>query len=368
LFAEFVEVSKVSSKAAAKNCGLFVLWIAVWSCGNTLRSVVMLVFAYFGVVLIWATTPLAIQWSSHGVSFSAAAVSRMTLAAVIAVMIDLLFRRQVFSHFKNWKLLFAASLGIFPNMPLVYWSAQFIPSGIIAVIFALSPLATGLISWWLLKDNPFTVRRATSLLIAIAGLSLIFYEQWQLELTALWGVLGILASSFLFSFSSVLVKKFSLAQKPPDAFSLAVGALLFSLPGLWLVWWIQDGQIPNHLPPVESWGSILYLELVASLLGAVFFFFVLQRLTPSSVSLITLMTPLLALWLGDFVAHESLSFQAKTGVCLVLLGLCFYTDWSISKRIKSSNQWLLSKFTARKQENLFENYSKETQSSVDRYK
>lgn len=328
----------------------------------------MLVFAYFGVVLIWATTPLAIQWSSHGVSFSAAAVSRMTLAAVIAVMIDLLFRRQLISHFKNWKLLFAASLGIFPNMPLVYWSAQFIPSGIIAVIFALSPLATGLISWWLLKDNPFTFRRVVSLLIAILGLSLIFYEQWQLELKALWGVLGILVSSFLFSFSSVLVKKFSFAQKPPDAFSLAVGALLFSLPGLWLVWWIQDGQIPDHLPPVEAWGSILYLALVASLLGAVFFFFVLQRLAPGTVALITLMTPVLALCLGNILEGELLSYQARIGVLLVLAGLICYTDWTLSLWKQKLSQWFVGRFRQPEIENSFTKHTQEIENTIQKYK
>lgn len=328
----------------------------------------MLVFAYFGVVLIWATTPLAIQWSSHGVSFSAAAVSRMTLAALLAVMIDLIFRRQLITHLKNWKLLFAASLGVFPNMPLVYWSAQFIPSGIIAVIFALSPLATGLISWWLLKDNPFSVRRVLALLIAITGLSFIFYEQWQLEITAVWGVLGILVSCFLFSFSSVLVKKLSLVTHPPDAFSQATGALVFSLPGLWLIWWIQDGYIPDQLPPVEAWGSILYLAIIGSLCGAVMFFYVLQRLAPTSVALITLMTPVLALALGNYAANETLSPQAKWGVCLVLAGLCLYTDWQISNRWRLVNQWLLIHLSSKK--NIFgtERQLQEPRNLVDRYK
>ena len=328
----------------------------------------MLVFAYFGVVLIWATTPLAIQWSSHGVSFSAAAVSRMTLAALLAVMIDLIFRRQLITHLNNWKLLFAASLGVFPNMPLVYWSAQFIPSGIIAVIFALSPLATGLISWWLLKDNPFTVRRVASLLIAITGLSFIFYEQWQLELKALWGVLGILASSVLFSFSSVLVKKLSLATHPPDAFSQATGALVFSLPGLWLIWWIQDGHIPDQLPPVEAWGSILYLAVIGSLCGAVMFFYVLQRLASASVALITLITPVLALWIGNGVANEALSFQAKCGVSLVLAGLCLYTDWQIGKWWQLFNRWVLNQYRQPAVEDSFIKHQQDIQNRIDRYK
>ena len=42
-------------------------------------------FAYFSVVLIWATTPLAIQWSSDSLSFMLAAVARMSIALAIAV-------------------------------------------------------------------------------------------------------------------------------------------------------------------------------------------------------------------------------------------------------------------------------------------
>lgn len=328
----------------------------------------MLVLAYFGVVLIWATTPLAIQWSSHGVSFSAAALSRMTLAVLIAVVIDLLFRRKLFSYLKNWKLFFAASLGVFPNMPLVYWSAQFIPSGVIAVIFALSPLATGLISWWLLKDNPFTLRRVLSLLIAITGLSLIFHEQWQLNLQALYGVLGILASCFLFSFSSVLVKKITMKQNSPDAFIQATGALIFSLPGLWIFWWIQDGQIPDHLPPTEAWVSILYLTLVGSLIGAVLFFYVLQRMAPGVVALITLMTPLLALCLGNLLANESLTAQAKWGVTLVLSGLVCYGSWSIAPLKQVANQWILHRLIKSRSVNTVENYIHEVKSDMEKYK
>jgi drug/metabolite transporter (DMT)-like permease len=328
----------------------------------------MLVFAYFSVVLIWATTPLAIQWSSHGISFSAAAMSRMTLAAIIAVLIDLIFRRQLFSYLKNWKLFFAASLGVFPNMPLVYWSAQFIPSGVIAVIFALSPLATGLISWWLLKDNPFTIRRVLSLLIAITGLALIFYEQWQLHLHALYGVLGILASCFLFSFSSVLVKKLSQVQQSPDAFVQASGALIFSLPGLWFFWWIQDGQIPDQLPPTEAWASILYLAVIGSLIGSFLFFYVLQRLATGVVALITLMTPLLALWLGNQLADEELTIQAKWGVVLVLSGLVCYGTWSITPVKRAINQAVLRCIGKYNSSANDENYFDEVKNSIDRYK
>src|SRR5690606_28183097 len=87
----------------------------------TKRSYIVAVFfSYFFVVLIWATTPLAIQWSSDSVSFSMAVVLRMGLALIVALVIHVLFRRTLFSHDKAGNVYLAASIGIFPNMPLVY--------------------------------------------------------------------------------------------------------------------------------------------------------------------------------------------------------------------------------------------------------
>lgn len=290
----------------------------------------MLAFAYLCVVLIWATTPLAIQWSSQGVSYSAAAAWRMTLAVVVALVIHAILRRRFIIFFQHWKIFLAASLGVFPNMPLIYWSAQFIPSGIVAVIFSLSPLAAGLMSWWLLNDNPFTLKRVFALLTATTGLSFIFYEQWQLDLQSLLGVTGVALSSFLFCFSSVLVKKLSV-NKTCDAFSQATGSLLFALPGLWCFWWWQDGQLPDVWPPWMTINSIIYLSVIGSLMGAGMFFYVLQHLSPGLVSLITLITPVLALGLGNWLADESLTSFELGGIALVLSGLVIYTDWAYGR-------------------------------------
>ncbi|RYZ97393.1 MAG: hypothetical protein EOO68_15390 [Moraxellaceae bacterium] len=114
--------------------------------------------AYISVVLIWATTPLAIQWSSDGIGFVAAVLLRMSVALAIGLILNAVLRRRLFFRPRVWQIYVAGAIGIFPNMPVVYWSAQYIPSGLIAVIFALSPFITGLMTFILLKENPFTLK------------------------------------------------------------------------------------------------------------------------------------------------------------------------------------------------------------------
>lgn len=298
--------------------------------------------AYFFVVLIWATTPLAIQWSSDSLSFIAAALLRMAFALLLGLFINVLLRRKLFSVPHAWQMYAAGAIGIFPNMPVVYWSVQFIPSGLVAVIFAMSPFVTGLITIGLLKQNPFNPRRLFALLMAFAGLVIIFYQQLQLNDHAVYGVLGILLSCFLFGFSSVLVKKVSVKYEvKTDAFNQTLGALLFSLPGLILSWWLLDGHVPNEIS-TKSWVAVSYLAIFGSLLGITLYFYVLANMSPTAVSLITLMTPILALVLGAVVAHESLSWQVWIGTGLVILALLIYLDVSVQPfllNVLRSNSW-----------------------------
>ena len=296
-------------------------------------------FAYLAVVLIWATTPLAIQWSSDSLSFMAAVVARMALALALALLIHALLRRKLRSYRDHALIYVAASIGIFPNMPVVYWAAQFIPSGLVAVIFAMSPFATGLLSILLLKQNPFSARRLLALVLALAGLAIIFAQQMQLDSKAVYGIAGIVLSCFLFSFSSVWLKKLTAANTGVDAFQQATGALLFALPGLLVCWWwmdfsLQDIGLPASLSS-KSLGAVVYLALMGSLVGSVLFFYVLQRLSPSLVSLITLMTPVLAILLGRWAADEALPAQTLVGVGVVLFGLLLYMPWTL-------RQWRLA--------------------------
>jgi len=280
--------------------------------------------AYFSVVLIWATTPLTIQWSSDSLSFIAAVVLRMFAALFIGLVINLFLRRKLFAQNGAWKLYAAGAIGIFPNMPVVYWSAQFIPSGLIAVVFAMSPFVMGLMTLILLKHNPFTFRRVFALVLALFGLIVIFYHQFQMGVRSFYGVAGILLSCFLFSFSSVLLKKLDVKT---DSFNQAIGTLLFSLPGLLLMWWIIDGNIPAEIS-LKSLAAISYLSIFGSLIGATLFFYVLAKMSPTSVSLITLMTPVLALILGAWIENESLNAELWIGVILVIVALLLYLELS----------------------------------------
>jgi probable blue pigment (indigoidine) exporter len=286
---------------------------------------VQVYLAYILVILIWSTTPLAIQWSSDSVPFMTSVALRMSLALALALLALVCLRRgALFARPGVWKVYLVASLGIFPNMPLVYWSAQFVPSGLMAVIFALSPFVTGLLSMAILRESPFSRLRVMALFIALAGLVVIFWGQLQVDARSVFGIVGLLLSCVLFGVSSVTLKRLN---EGTDAFRQTAGALLFALPGLLLTWWWVDGGYWPALVAGRTLWALLYLAVFGSVVGFTLFYYVLNRLSPSSVSLITLITPILALSIGALVAREPLTVSLLLGATLVMGALLLYLDF-----------------------------------------
>ncbi|BFM17234.1 DMT family transporter [Maricurvus nonylphenolicus] len=284
--------------------------------------------AYGVLILIWTTTPLAINFSNSGFSFIAAVSARMCLALVIAVAILILWRRKLPTDDKSLKNYFIASLGIFPYMPLVYWSAQFIPSGLLPVIMGISPFVTGLLSLIMLKENPFTLPRIMALLLALLGLGVILADQQHQPGNAVFGVIGMLSSCVLLAWSSIWLQQ---QQHHLPPLEHTTGALMFAVPSLIACWYGLDGTLPEVDTNMAAVGSTVYLATCGTLLGYSLYFYLLRELGAMSISLITLVTPLLALWLGAQVAHEQLSPQLLAGTGLVLGALVTYHSGTLLK-------------------------------------
>ncbi|VUD40382.1 putative inner membrane transporter YedA [Thalassocella blandensis] len=278
--------------------------------------------AYLCVVLVWATTPIGIKWSNSSLTFIEAITARTVFSLLLCGLILLVLRKPFVSRRSDWYVYFAGSLSLFPNMLIVYWSAQYIPSGLIAVVFGFFPFMVGLFSLLILKDNIFTVRRIVAMVIAIAGLIIINTGQLNLGGNAVLGVLGVLASTMFFAFSSVLIKRIGVEIDP---FRQTTGSLAMSAPWFLLVWFFFDGQIPSTIDQ-RSLIGVSYLVLAGTVVGGTLFYYVLKNCTVASVGLITFITPILAIVIGVVLDGESLPIETLIGCGLVIFSLAVYLD------------------------------------------
>jgi drug/metabolite transporter (DMT)-like permease len=282
-------------------------------------------FAYVAVVLIWATTPLGIQWSGADGGFLFGVTARMLLGALVAVpVLWLLGQRMSFAP--RALLAYAAgSMAIFGGMFGTYWAAQHLASGMVSVLFGTAPLFTSLLAAWVLGERTLNAYWLGGLLLAFAGLGLIFHEQLSLDGVGGWAVLVMLWSAFIHALSTVLVKKINapIAGSVTSVGALWTAAVLFLLAWLLLA---PAGELWPQAISGRAWGAIVYLAVFGSVFGFMLFFFALRHLPASLMGLVTLLAPVLALWLGWWFEGEVLSRAAMLGTLLVLGGLA-WAQW-----------------------------------------
>lgn len=283
---------------------------------------------YLSVVLIWATTPLAIQWSTISFTPMLSLSLRMLISLVLVAAYGFLGAGLRLNWSMNRRLYLAASLGIFPTMLLVYLASQFIPSGLMSVLFGLSPFMVALCSWVWLRVVPIDGRQFVALVLSILGLSVVSIEQASLDVRALLGILLTLCASFLFALSSLLVKRFGNSANPIEQL---FGALTLAVPALLTISLLM-GDLEVPAPDMKSTLALLYLGVVGSFLGFLAYFKLVQRLDVMLVALIPLITPVLALWLGNSLNGEQLTPRLLLGSGAIIAGLALYNHKVFSLR------------------------------------
>lgn len=278
--------------------------------------------AYIGVIVIWATTPLAIKWSGESGGFLFGVSARMLIGLLLASLLILALRRPWRWHKRAMLAYMAVALGLYGAMLLVYWGAQFIPSGLISVIFGLTPPFTGVIAWFLLGERALTLPKLLGMVLGVVGLAVIFGAGQDYDVTgsAWMGLVAALLSVLVYSFSTVWVKSLN-AQV--SALEMTAGGLVITNVLYMLTWMLSGAALPEVVPEKELW-SIVYLGVFGSVFGFVMFYYALSRVQASTMALVTLVTPVLALMLGYFFNAESVGTLGLVGSGMILLGLVLY--------------------------------------------
>lgn len=285
--------------------------------------------AYFITIGIWTTTPLAIKWSNDSFSPIASITLRILIATLIALAVCYLALKSQRLKVKHFRTYLVASIGIFPNMLLVYFAANYISSGLISVLFAISPFFTGLIAWLVFKQSPFNLRQTLAFVIATAGLVVIFNEQLTLNEDAYIGFLLMILSNICFAASSVLLKRYGQAvpvfEQTTGAMSIALLGLLTTSALLWLANSPMVAIDTNSIS-IKSVASISYLATIGSLVGFVSYFFVVKKMSLATIATLPLITPIAALWLGNFANNEAVTQPIIIGSIAIIIALGLFDN------------------------------------------
>jgi drug/metabolite transporter (DMT)-like permease len=269
--------------------------------------------AFVSVILIWSTTPLAIKWSF-------AVFARMAIGLLLCAAFLALFRVRVPLHRRALLAYLAGGLSMFSTMALTYWSSQFVSSGMIAVLFGLSPLITSLGAMLWLKEEALTASKLAGMALGVMGLVLVFHGGLGIAAGSTMGVLMLFMAVVAQSLGLVWLKRIG-DDSPPLAMTL--GILVVALPLFFVAWYFLDGHWPADVPQ-RAVAATVYLGTFGSVLGFALYYYLIKHMEAGRIALITLITPVLALLLGHGLNNEEVLPQVWLGTACILLGLCLH--------------------------------------------
>jgi drug/metabolite transporter (DMT)-like permease len=205
----------------------------------------------------------------------------------------------------------AASFGI------VYWTSQYIPSGLGAVIFGTMPLWTAAIAHYILPEDKLTKTKVFGIFVGVIGIVTIFFPQFsQLNESAI-GPMALLLLSPLVSGASAVMTKHSTKEIPAvtiNAVTTLVGAVVLSIIAL-IVEPVGSIQLTSsQLLP------ILYLSIMGTIVTFGIYFKLIKMTSAVTMSYVSVITPVIAVLLGWIILGEYLDVYEIGGSALVLIG------------------------------------------------
>ncbi len=214
----------------------------------------------------------------------------------------------------------AGGLSMFGAMALTYWSAQFVSSGMIAVLFGMSPLITSLGAMLWLKEEALTPSKLSGMMMGVLGLWLVFRGNLDLGAGAGIGLAALFVAVATQSLGLVWLKRID-DDSPPLAMTL--GTLAVALPLFFAAWWLVDGHVPTAIPE-RAVAATVYLGVFGSVLGFALYYYLIQNMEAGRIALITLITPVMALLLGHGLNDEAVLPQVWLGTASIVSGLCLH--------------------------------------------
>jgi len=204
------------------------------------------------------------------------------------------------------------------NYGLVFWGAQFVPSGLVAILLSGTPVLA-LAFGWFLGSEGVNARKLLALTLGILGVVVIFGAEARASgQAALLGGVAVFAASACVAFAYVWLKTHGHHLSPTAVTALQSLAGLIPLTALGLV---TEGTPAFTRWPATAWVALLYLALVASVLAFWLNYWLLQRMDASAMLMMGVAEVPIAVGLGALIFGERLPTGTLLGGTCVLFGV-----------------------------------------------
>ena len=280
----------------------------------------MKIIIWLILCLIWGTTWFFIKVGLEDLPPITFAAARFILAVLILAVIIFLQKIPLPATARDWKLLALTGVLQFSvNYSLVFWSEQYISSGLAAVLQAMITVFGLALAWVHLPNERITRLKIGAVFLGICGVAVIFIEQLQINsLLAFAGCVAIVVGAYAAAHGSILVKAYGGNLHPA---TLVFGQMICGILPIIIYALSVEG---NPLALNWSWRAIicvLYLTIFGTIAAFWLYYWLLSKIESTKAMMISLVTPLIAVVIGGIFLGERLPVQTFFGGILILASI-----------------------------------------------
>jgi drug/metabolite transporter (DMT)-like permease len=277
----------------------------------------MKILVWLILCLIWGTTWIFIKVGLDDLPPMAFAAARFILAVVILFVIIRLQRIPLPNTLKEWRLIALTGVLQFSiNYSMVFWSEQYITSGLAAVLQAMITVFGLVLAWIFLPNERITKIKAFAVALGIVGVAVIFIDQLKVQsLMAFLGCVGVVIGSYAAAQASILIKAKGGAFHPA---TLVFGQMICGLPAVIIYSLVVEGNPLGYHWTWRALVCVLYLTIFGTIAAFWLYYWLLGRVESTKAMMISLVTPLIAVVIGALTIGETLPPQTGLGGLLII--------------------------------------------------
>ena len=291
-------------------------------------------FLAFGLVyLFWGSTYLGIRIAVEHIPPALMCGSRFLAAGIVMLAYCGLSGRVI--RYNTLQLTRMAIIGCLllmgGNLTLSY-AEQVVPSGLAALLIAVTPLWFLVLDSLLLGDHRISSRGLLGLCLGLVGMVVLLWPDLRatgsLARRELWAALSLPLGSFSWALGSVLSKRW---DSGADRLSSTAWQMTFA--GIAnLLFAVAMGDFSRVVWTPRGLGAVLYLIVCGSWIGYTAYIWLLGHAPTSKVSTYAYVNPVVAVFLGWAIEHEVVNHYILAGSAIVVASVVLVTSAKVKPR------------------------------------
>lgn len=220
---------------------------------------------------------------------------------------------------------YAAPFTLFPL------SQQHLASGVAAIINALTPITTVIVSHFWPGGEKATWLKSAGVLAGFLGAAVLAIPALQAGGTSqLWAIGACLLATLCYAVSLNYTRRFTRIDPTTIATLALTGAAVAAVPMALL---FEGGPVITRL---DTAGGILGIGLLSTTVGFLIMYRILPRVGATNFTTVTLIAPVSAIILGFIVLGEQIRMEHLVGMAVIFAGLAVI-DGRLVRRLRRAS-------------------------------